>query len=198
MAVGVWMTGLAGKRQPHWYHTRNYLVTSMFVLLAFYVIQVIRSESVNPVQFAESWLAPPAGFFAGQLVGIALHRCIPPLIEVWRELKRLARMLGGYALGYIVLTMLYAGIYAILYRTDSTALSGISNGFEFSDYWYYSVAVMTTTIDAAPRTHLAKLVVGSEVLVGIAWTVIVFAAAMSAVQTLQRSDVVDKSSCQSQ
>jgi hypothetical protein len=46
---------------------------------------------------------------------------------------------------------------------------------------------MTTISDANPSTPVAKLAVATEVLLGIAWTVVVFAAVLSAAQKTSAS-----------
>jgi hypothetical protein len=134
------------------------------------------------------------GNYLGDLVGILLSRCVPPLVHVWREVKSIARLLGGYSLGYLLLSVMFAGCYASLTRIDSSSFKGFGTSRQFVDYWYYSISVLTTVgSDANPVTPVAKVTVAVEVLLGIAWTVIVFAVVLAAVPRFNQARSVESS-----
>ena len=102
---------------------------------------------------------------------------------MWYEVKAIGRSLGGYALGYGFLTVFFAAVYASLYRWNSDAFKSIPAQFKFVDYWYFSLSLLTTLgSDVVPSSPAAKIVVALEVLTGIAWTVVVFAAVLTTAQ----------------
>jgi hypothetical protein len=195
-AMGLFRAGTSGKLHPSdpLYLNRRYLVTVMGVFLVIGIITTVWLHETPSIEaLIKGAIVPPAVFLSGQFVGLLMHRCVPPLVHVWHELKQLGRLLGGYTLGYLLITVVFAGCYASLYRVENNAFKGVSGEFGFVDYWYYSFAVMATIIDANPTTKLAKAIVALEVLTGIAWTVVVFAALLNSAQRLFNKLSVDNS-----
>jgi hypothetical protein len=70
-------------------------------------------------------------------------------------------------------------------------LKGITASYTFVDYWFLSLSILTTLgSDVVPQSHIAKMAEGVEVILGIAWTVIVFAAVLSVAQKLRLAEAL--------
>jgi hypothetical protein len=192
-AMGLYNASINGKiDDDSFIPSRKYLAYSMFLMLGFNLfLRIITNDSTTVSQFFLVWLGPPCAFAVGQVLGLFLNRCIPPLMDVGHEITYLGRVLGGYAFGYLVITAVFAGLYASAVKLDMRALNGVVE-FRFVDYWFLSTSILTTlgsTVE--PITATAKIIVAIEVLLGVAWTVVVFAAVLSAFQ--KRHALVDNS-----
>jgi Ion channel len=187
-AVGVYSASLYGR-----WTWRRLLTTrtclSLLVCLAFTAgLHYWVSKTFSYLGILLAALGLVVGVLVGDVVGIVLNRCVPPLLHVWREIKTVGPVLGGYSLGYVLISIVFAGCYASLARLDSAALKGLDSSGSFIDYWYYSVATLTTIgSDANPVTPIAKALVASEVLCGVGWTVVVFSLVIAAAQRLNQT-----------
>jgi voltage-gated potassium channel Kch len=91
---------------------------------------------------------------------------------------------GGFALGYVVIAFIFAGLFASVWRADPSAFKGLPQHPQLIDFAYYSVMTISTTGygDVAPQSPTAKLLASAEALVGLGWTIVVFAAVLTVVQ----------------
>ena len=104
--------------------------------------------------------------------------------EVWALARRMGPAIGGFALGYLVIAFTFADLFAAVWRADSTAFKGLPEHPSLIDFAYYSVMTISTTGygDVAPQSPPAKLLASAEAIIGLAWTVVVFAAVLIVVQ----------------
>jgi voltage-gated potassium channel len=120
----------------------------------------------------------------GEQMGRSVRQWLLALKSVWDVARRMGPPLGAFALGYLVIAFIFAGLFASVWRADSNALKGMTEHPGFTDFAYYSVMTMTTTGygDVAPQSHAAKILASAEALIGLAWTVVIFAAVLVVVQ----------------
>jgi hypothetical protein len=92
--------------------------------------------------------------------------------------------IGSFALGYLVIAFIFAGLFSSVWRGDLTAFKGLPEHPHFIDFVYYSVMTISTTGygDVTPQSSSAKVLASTEALVGLAWTIVVFAAVLTVVQ----------------
>jgi voltage-gated potassium channel Kch len=106
------------------------------------------------------------------------------LKQVWDIARRMGPPVGAFALGYLVIASIFAGLFASVWRADSAAFKGLSHHPTLIDFAYYSVMTISTTGygDVAPQSPAAKILASAEALTGLAWTVVIFAAVLMVVQ----------------
>jgi len=132
----------------------------------------------------------PIGYMCGQVFGVFLNRAVPGLYEIWTQLKTFGRVIAGYSFGYLFLSVVFANFYWAASKYDAHAFVGMASTDSYFEYWYFSLTSITTLGSSAfPNSRLSKSLVAFEVIIGIAWTVVVFAAALNAIQ----KPAVDKS-----
>jgi hypothetical protein len=155
------------------------------------IVTVLLSISFWPVLHWWSLLIVPgilAGAGLAELVGRLVRHWVLALKEVWEIALRMGPPIGGFVLGYFVIAFIFAGLFSSLWRADPIAFKGLSHP-TLIDFVYYSVMTITTTGygDVVPQSAPAKLMASMEALIGLAWTVVIFAAVMIVVQRrLQR------------
>jgi hypothetical protein len=130
---------------------------------------------------------PLGGRFGG-----FLHRALDEFSDVVPYLRAMWWPVGGFAAGYIMMVVLFAGFFAV--AQDSVGgLDGLPKGATFLDYFYFSLMTITSLgyggVEAASAP--TRLLVSLEVLIGIGWMVIVFAAVVAYLEG-RFSDVRDK------
>lgn len=131
-------------------------------------------------------VAPGAflGYELGEWIGSSVRRWVLALREVWEIVRRMGPPIGGFALGYLIIAFIFAGLFASVWRADSRAFTGLPEHPALTDFIYYSVMTISTTGygDVAPHSPPAKILASAEALVGLAWTIVVFAAVLRVVQ----------------
>ena len=146
--------------------------TSRHILVGRSVVVVVARRRLDPgerTRRVNRQISPKVGFALEQVFDIA-RKMGPPI--------------GGFALGYLVITFIFAGLFASEWRADTNAFKGLSKHPPFIDFLYYSVMTISTTGygDVTPQSLPAKLLAAAEVLIGLAWTVVIFAAVLLVVQ----------------
>ena len=120
----------------------------------------------------------------GEWIGRSVRQWLVALEKVWSTIRQMGAPIGAFAFGYIVIAFIFAGLFASVWRADRTAFKGLSERPTFIDFVYYSVMTITTTGygDVTPQSRPAKIVASAEALVGLMWTIVVFAAVLIVVQ----------------
>jgi hypothetical protein len=134
-----------------------------------------------------SLLVVPAMLLGGELaelIGRSVRQWLLALKQVWDLARRMGPPIGAFAFGYLVIAFIFAGLFASVWRADSTAFKGLSQHPTFIDFVDYSVMTISTTGygDVAPQSPAAKVLASAEALVGLAWTVVIFAVVLMVVQ----------------
>lgn len=183
--IGLFSSGL--KRPSAWkrgfWRRREYL-PAMALMSAICVILVAAFWS------ALRWwsLLVVSGIFIGndlgERIGRSVRQWLLALNKVWDVARRMGPPIGAFAFGYLVIAFIFAGVFASIWRADSTAFKGLTEHPAFIDFVYYSVMTITTTGygDVAPQSPPAKIFASAEALIGLAWTVVIFAAVLIVVQ----------------
>lgn len=91
-------------------------------------------------------------------------------------------------LGYTGIVYTFGALYAAMWRIDSHAFAfGWTSHYDlgFFDFLYFSLVTATTLGygDIVPVTPAARVVVCIEVLLGIGWITVVFAAVVARLRT---------------
>jgi hypothetical protein len=120
----------------------------------------------------------------GGLIGSWIRHWVLAMKDVWNIARSMGPPIGGFALGYVVIAFIFAGLFASVWRTDARAFAGLQDRPTFVDFTYYSVMTISITGygDVAPRAPVAKVLASAEALVGLGWTIVVFAAVLTVVQ----------------
>eukprot|EP00026_Physarum_polycephalum_P015204 Phypoly_transcript_15834.p1 GENE.Phypoly_transcript_15834~~Phypoly_transcript_15834.p1 ORF type:complete len:289 (+),score=28.31 Phypoly_transcript_15834:108-869(+) len=93
---------------------------------------------------------------------------------------------------FLSTTLLYAGLFTLINRADQDAFTGFSQYANqppkplatiqiFIKFWYFSTATMTTVGygDVTPTTWYTQLIVTTEMLLSVTFTVVIFAQGLS-------------------
>jgi len=120
----------------------------------------------------------------GEWIGRSVRQWLVALEKVWGTVRQMGAPIGAFGFGYIVIAFIFAGLFASVWRADPTAFKGLSERPTFIDFVYYSVMTITTTGygDVTPQSQTAKIVASAEALMGLMWTIVVFAAVLIVVQ----------------
>jgi hypothetical protein len=119
-----------------------------------------------------------------ELIGRSVRQWLLALGQVWDVARRMGPPIGAFALGYLIIAFIFAGVFASIWRADSAAFKGLEKHPTLIDFVYYSVVTISTTGygDVSPQSPLAKMLASAEALIGLAWTIVVFAAVLIVVQ----------------
>ncbi len=151
---------------------------------------------VVAIRTAYSWRAlfaiPAAiiGVFAGSWSGRKLRPWIAAFDDVWKTLKSLGAPLGSFVIGYAMIVLFFAEVFAAIWRLQPYAFGKELMNPRFGDFLYFSVVTAATLGygDIKPVNGLARSAACIEVVIGIGWITIVFAA----VQTLFQKRLAEK------
>ncbi len=117
----------------------------------------------------------------GMFFGVAAGRAILPRMLIYKHLIVYLRIMRdgaiAYGIGYISIAALFATFYWASHRFDGSSLSNLPSA-TFGNFFYFSLVTIATVGygDIAPATPLCKTIASVEILVGLAWTLVVFAA----------------------
>jgi hypothetical protein len=104
--------------------------------------------------------------------------------EVWIYLREMGVFLVGFTVGYLALALLFAGWFWSIWKVWPADSFNISADATFGDFFYFSVVTIATLGygDITPKSAPARALVLSEVVLGVGWITVVFAAVMSHLQ----------------
>jgi len=121
------------------------------------------------------------------LTGLVTARWLRPRLIVYAELGEYLRIMwvpvGGFALGFVGLIIVFAGFYGALYRTSSNAFA-IDGSVHMIDWLFYSLftAIGQQYTGINPTSGWSRLLVSLENIFCLGWMVVVFAAVMAYLQ----------------
>jgi hypothetical protein len=131
---GAWKPGFWKERQ---YLPAMLLIASVSILLVVGFWFVLRWWS---------FLIVPGillGNGLGEWIGKSVRRWLIALEKVWGVVRQMGAPIGAFALGYVVIAFIFAGLFASVWRADPTAFKGLSEHPTFIDFVYYSVMTIT-------------------------------------------------------
>jgi hypothetical protein len=124
----------------------------------------------------------PAGLWAGLILGYRMKVWSAAMELVFGFLRRLGRPLVAFGVGYLAIVLIFGSIYGALWKLGGAAtFSGLTERPGFAEFAYFSLITAATVGygDVAPRSTGARLIAGTEIVVSLAWTLVVFAALIS-------------------
>lgn len=129
-----------------------------------------------------STLATPLGIYIGRWVR-------PKILiysNIWLYLREMAAYLVFFAIGYCTLALLFAGWYGSLWKIDPlNSLNTQSPNPNFLEFFYFSFVTLTTLGygDISPKSGIARGLVILEVVLGVGWITVIFAAVTAYLQS---------------
>lgn len=126
----------------------------------------------------------------GRGIASVIVSALPPARLTARYLRALGAAALFFVLGYLVLIVLFAGAYGVIWRADPNSICGSGWPEEpaLADILYFSTMTITTVGygDIAPASNAARLTAMAEVISGFVWATIILAA--TAAQLARRED----------
>ena len=124
---------------------------------------------------------PAAAFLLGRTVIIWLE----PRFRVYGYLVDYLRVMwvpiGAFAVGYLMIIVLFAGFYGTLARFHPGAFANPATGItEWLSFSFYA-AVGQDFLTTAPVSVSARILVGTHLILSAGWAVVMFAAVMSSI-----------------
>lgn len=126
---------------------------------------------------------PSAMFLAARAAAVWLQ----PRLRVYRQLAEYLRVMwipiGGFAVGYLAIIIVFAGFGGMLARFDPGAFSGARDAGigEWIAFAFFR-ALAQDYPGIVPVSPGAWVVVGVQVILAVGWALVVFAAVMSSIQ----------------
>jgi hypothetical protein len=98
--------------------------------------------------------------------------------DLWPYLREMATPLAAFALGYLTITLTFAGFYGTAWRLDPyQAFTGLPPAPRFLDFLFFSVMTATTAnTDVAATSAFSQALVTCEVILATGWLIVVFGA----------------------
>ena len=123
---------------------------------------------------------------AAFLLGRAATRWLQPRLRVYGRLADYLRVMwvpiGGFAVGYLTIIVLFAGFYGMLERFSPGAFADA--GTRVADWLSFSFFTALAQDYAAivPVSIAARALVGAHLILSVGWALVLFAAVMSSIQ----------------
>lgn len=128
-------------------------------------------------------IVPIAAFLAARTAAVWLQ----PRLEVYRQLAEYLRVMwipiGGFAIGYLAIIVVFAGFAGMLARFSPGAFAGAGDAGigEWIAFAFFR-ALAQDYPGIVPVSPAAWLLVGVQVILAVGWALVVFAAVMSSIQ----------------
>ena len=199
MPCAALMAGLLTHRREGWRDARppRLLILGAAVPVALFVflmatgtLQEVRGlsglEMILGIAYGLSLplVAIPAAAF---LLGRAATTWIRPRLQVYGRLAEYLRAMwvpiGGFAVGYLTIIVLFGGFYGTLECFSPGAFAGVEAGSGITDWLSFSffAALGQDFLTMAPSSVGARLLVGLHLIFSAGWAVVLFAAVMSSI-----------------
>ncbi len=121
------------------------------------------------------------------LLGRAATTWLQPRLQVYGRLAEYLRAMwvpiGGFAVGYLTIIVLFGGFYGTLERFSPGAFAGVEAGSGITDWLSFSffTALGQDFLTVAPVSVGARVLVGVHLIFSAGWAVVLFAAVMSSI-----------------
>lgn len=160
---------------------------AMFVLVTLISTleaQAPRSLAEAAFRAASTLVLVPLPVFLGAR---ALAGFLRPRLRVYLDLAEYLRVMwipiGGFAIGYLAIIVVFAGFAGMLERFYPGSFSGAS-GAGVAQWILFSfyAAIAEPYSSITPASGAARLLTGAQLVLSVGWALVVFAAVMSAIQ----------------
>ncbi len=184
------VAGLVSQRREGWRDTRppTWLLLGAVplpALLALLMVTGVLDEGgladiVVSLTFSLVVL-PAVAFLAGRAATIWLR----PRLRVYGQLADYLRVMwvpiGGFAVGYLTIIVLFAGFYGMLERFSPAAFADAGTGIVDWISFAFFTALGQDYATVAPVSVSARALVGAHLILSAGWAVVLFAAVMSSI-----------------
>ncbi len=160
---------------PYWAIIGIVLGFALGVLLYFSAGQPNRSLIAG----GSAILTYQMGLWLGLILGAKVNLWAEALRPTFVLLRRMARTLIAFGVGYLTIIVLFATFFGATWKLEGgVSFSGLPSTPPLSTFLYFSLVTASTVGygDIAPRSEIARMLAGLELLSSIAWTLVVFAA----------------------
>ncbi|WP_420463254.1 hypothetical protein [Candidatus Palauibacter sp.] len=187
------IAGLLSHRREGWRDARppRLLVlgaVATFALLLFLMV----SETIREVPgvsvlrvISEQTLKLVGATAAAFLVGRAALTWLQPRLRVYGNLTDYLREMwvpiGGFAVGYLTVIVLFAGFYGMLERFSPGAFADAGAGITDWLSFAFFTALAQDYATVAPASVGARALVGVHLILSAGWVVVLFAAVMTSI-----------------
>lgn len=126
---------------------------------------------------------PTAAFLLGRTAITWLR----PRLQVYGQLADYLRVMwvpiGGFAVGYLTIIVLFAGFYGTLGRFSPASFDGAAEGAGIGEWLSFSffTALGQDFVTVVPASLAARVLVGAHLILSAGWAVVLFAAVMSSI-----------------
>lgn len=160
------------------------VVLALITYLVMHETEPHRSLEVSVISALGAVVAIPILVFLGART-FAIW--VQPRLRLYVQLADYLRVMwvpiGGFAVGYLAIIVIFSGFFGMLERFvpgsfSGAAGAGVLDWIAFS--FYSAIADPSSAIRAA--SGLARFLVGTQLVFSIGWALVVFAAVMSAIQ----------------
>ena len=185
------VAGLLSQRREGWHDARpprSLVLGAVGVVALILVLGTVEGEFRGAgieeivLQLLLMVLFPAAGF----LLGRAVTTWLQPRLRVYSQLADYLRVMwvpiGGFAVGYLTIIVLFAGFYGMLERFSPGAFAGAGTGItEWVSFAFFTALAQDYTT-VVPASGAARALVGTHLILSVGWALVLFAAVMSSIQ----------------
>ena len=123
---------------------------------------------------------------AAFLLGRTATRWLQPRLRVYGRLADYLRVMwvpiGGFAVGYLTIIVLFTGFYGMLERFQPGAFASAGTGvIDWLSFAFFN-ALAQDYAAIAPVSIAARALVGAHLILSVGWALVLFAAVMSSIQ----------------
>lgn len=188
--------GLVSRRTAGWRDTRPpALLVLVTVLTLAYAVGTLADAVMEEdpglgigagLGIAGGWLlfqlaSTMAFFVAGRAAIIWLQ----PRLRVYDRLAEYLRVMwvpiGGFAVGYLMIIILFAGFYGTLERFSSGAFADAGVGVKEWLFFAFFTGLAQDYATVVPVSDGARVLVGAHLILSAGWVVVLLAAVMSSI-----------------
>ena len=151
----------------------------------------VRGGLLRPDALANAAVTVPAAMVAVPICVFRAARAAAawaqPRLRIYRQLAEYLRVMwipiGGFAIGYLAIIVVFAGFAGMLARFRPGAFAGAENAGigEWIAFAFFR-ALAQNYPGIAPVSAAAWLLVGVQAVLAVGWALVVFAAVMSSIQ----------------
>jgi len=194
----VLIAGLLSHRREGWRDARppRLLVISAVVLQALVVFsalnEVLRQIPAGIPATVVAWpiawsiAIPLAGPVAAFVVGRAATTWLKPRLRMYGQLADYLRVMwipvGGFAVGYLTIIVVFSGFYGMLERFHPGAFADPGTGIVDWLSFAFFTALGQDFITITPVSVAARMLVGVHLILSAGWALVLFAAVMTSIR----------------
>lgn len=171
-------------RPPLWLLVAAAIVFGLITFVVMHEGGVERGLAVGVLTAAAGlFFVPVPTFLAARTLAIWVQPRLRLYVQLADYLRVMWVPIGGFAVGYLAIIVVFAGFFGMLERFVPGSFDGAAgaNVLDWTAFSFYSaIADPSSTIRAVSGT--ARFLVGTQLVFSIGWALVVFAAVMSAIQ----------------